>query len=34
MAEKTADIVCAKFGITTPCRTKETPLISYRKFFA
>jgi glycerol-3-phosphate dehydrogenase len=34
MAEKTADVVCAKFGITTPCRTKETPLISYRKFFA
>ena len=34
MAEKTADTVCAKLGINAPCRTKETPLISYRQFYA
>ncbi|MFM8321839.1 MAG: FAD-dependent oxidoreductase [Chloroflexota bacterium] len=34
MAEKTADIVCGKLGITTPCATKETPLISYRQYYA
>lgn len=33
MAEKTADIVCQKLGITAPCVTAETPLVSYRKFF-
>jgi glycerol-3-phosphate dehydrogenase len=33
MAEKTADVVCQKMGITTPCTTKEVPLISYRKFY-
>ncbi len=33
MAEKTADVVCKKMGITTPCRTKEVALISYRKFY-
>jgi glycerol-3-phosphate dehydrogenase len=34
MAEKTADIVCQKLGLTTPCTTKEVPLISYRKYYA
>lgn len=34
MAEKTADVVCAKLGITTPCVTKETPLLSYRQYYA
>lgn len=33
MAEKTADLVCTKLGITASCRTKELPLVSYRKFF-
>lgn len=34
MAEKTADIVCQKLGIQAPCLTRETPLISYRQYFA
>ena len=34
MAEKTADVVCAKLGIDTPCVTKETPLLSYRQYYA
>ena len=34
MAEKTADVVCAKLSITTPCVTKETPLLSYRQYYA
>ncbi len=33
MAEKTADIACAKLGVTTPCATKETVLISYRQYY-
>lgn len=33
MAEKTVDVVCRKFGIEVPCRTAETPLLSYRKFY-
>lgn len=33
MAEKTADLVCEKMGIQAECRTKEVPLISYRKFY-
>jgi glycerol-3-phosphate dehydrogenase len=33
MAEKTADVVCGKLGITTPCVTKETPLLSYRQYY-
>jgi glycerol-3-phosphate dehydrogenase len=33
MAEKTADVVCAKLSITTPCITKETPLLSYRQYY-
>jgi glycerol-3-phosphate dehydrogenase len=33
MAEKTADVVCAKLGINVPCTTAETPLISYRQYY-
>ncbi len=33
MAEKTADMACAKLGVTTPCVTKETPLLSYRQYY-
>jgi glycerol-3-phosphate dehydrogenase len=32
MAEKTADMVCDKLGINTPCQTAEIPVLSYRKF--
>ncbi len=34
MAEKTADIVCQKLGLQAPCLTRETPLLSYRQYFA
>lgn len=34
MAEKTADVVCAKLGVTAPCLTKDTPLLSYRQYYA
>ncbi len=33
MAEKAVDVVCAKLGREIPCRTRETPLLSYRAFF-
>ncbi len=33
MAEKTADVTCAKLSITTPCVTKELPLLSYRQYY-
>ena len=33
MAEKTADLVCQKLGRALPCQTKETPLVSYRRFY-
>lgn len=33
MAEKTADMVCSKLGVTTPCETKETLLLSYRQYY-
>jgi glycerol-3-phosphate dehydrogenase len=33
MAEKTADLVCSRFNITTPCQTSETELDSYRTFY-
>lgn len=32
MAEKTADVVCAKLGVSAPCRTREVPLASYRSY--
>lgn len=34
MAEKTADVVCGKLGVDSPCRTRETPLASYREYYA
>jgi glycerol-3-phosphate dehydrogenase len=33
MAEKTADVVCAKLGFQAPCTTRETPLDSYRDYY-
>ncbi len=33
MAEKTADTVCARLSISTPCATKDTPLLSYRQYY-
>ncbi len=33
MAEKTADVVCAKLGISTPCITQDMPLLSYREYY-
>ena len=33
MAEKTADIVCARLGIHAPCSTREHVLLSYRNFY-
>jgi len=34
MAEKTADVACEKVGITAPCVTQETSLLSYRQYYA
>ena len=33
MAEKVSDVVCEELGIRAPCKTKETPLVSYREFY-
>jgi glycerol-3-phosphate dehydrogenase len=33
MAERVADLICQKSGITAPCRTGEVPLASYRFFY-
>jgi glycerol-3-phosphate dehydrogenase len=33
MAEKAADMICKKTGHTVPCRTRETVLLPYRRFF-
>ena len=33
MAEKTADLICRKAGRDMPCRTKETILHHYRRFY-
>lgn len=33
MAEKTADVVCGKLSISTPCTTKDVPLQSYRQYY-
>lgn len=33
MAEKTADLVCEKLGLTIPCQTAQTPLRSYRDYY-
>lgn len=32
MAEKTVDVVCAKLGVESPCRTRDVPLASYRDY--
>ncbi len=32
MAEKTADVVCAKLDVQAPCRTREVLLASYREY--
>ncbi|MFP4432181.1 MAG: FAD-dependent oxidoreductase [Spirochaetaceae bacterium] len=33
MGEKVADVVCDEVGLTIPCRTAETPLLSHRDYF-
>jgi glycerol-3-phosphate dehydrogenase len=33
MAEKTADLICAKLGVTAPCLTRTTLLLSYRRYY-
>ena len=33
MAEKTADVVCAKLGLAAACRTRDVPLKPYRTFY-
>ena len=34
MAERTADVVCAKLGIDAPCRTREVVLLPHHAFYA
>jgi glycerol-3-phosphate dehydrogenase len=33
MAEKTADVVCGKLGLSAACSTREAPLLSYRRYY-
>ncbi len=33
MAESTADVVCARLGISAPCVTREVELIPYREYY-
>lgn len=33
MAERAADVVCAKLELAAACRTREVPLVSYRSYF-
>jgi glycerol-3-phosphate dehydrogenase len=33
MAEKTADVVCAKLGIDAPCRTRDTVLLPHTAYY-
>ena len=33
MAEQTADVVCRKTGRAVACRTQQTPLLPYRRFW-
>ena len=33
MAEKVSDIVCGKLGLDAECRTRDVPLVSYRRFY-
>jgi len=34
MAETTADVVCSKLGISSPCVTREMQLLSYRQYYS
>ncbi len=33
MAEKTADLICEKAGRNVPCRTRDTKLVPYRRWY-
>ncbi|MBP1705004.1 MAG: dependent oxidoreductase, partial [Chloroflexi bacterium] len=33
MAEKTADVVCAKLGVDAPCRTRDTVLLPHTAYY-
>jgi glycerol-3-phosphate dehydrogenase len=33
MAEKTADVVCGKLGVSATCLTREASLVSYRRYY-
>jgi hypothetical protein len=33
MAEKAADVVCAKLGVAVPCRTRETVLLPHSRYY-
>jgi glycerol-3-phosphate dehydrogenase len=33
MAEKTADVVTRTFGLNVPCRTRDVPLVSFRRYY-
>jgi glycerol-3-phosphate dehydrogenase len=33
MAEKTADVVCAKLGVDAPCRTRDTILLPHTAYY-
>ena len=33
MAEKTADLVCQKMGVSATCQTREFKLVSYREYY-
>jgi glycerol-3-phosphate dehydrogenase len=33
MAEKAADVVCAKLGVDVPCRTRETVLLPHSRYY-
>ncbi len=33
MAEKTADLVCEKLGVSVSCQTGDLPLVSYRQYY-
>jgi glycerol-3-phosphate dehydrogenase len=33
MAEKTADVICAKLGIDVPCRTRDTVLLPHTAYY-
>lgn len=33
MAEETADLICSKFGLDLPCRTRSMPLLPPRRYY-